>query len=58
MVFALGPITYADLDAPPCQAAYAALADFGKRLDPELLHLLPAQYGPRPPGLKAVVEGA
>jgi hypothetical protein len=40
-VFALGPITYADVDAPPCKAAYATLADFGKRLDPELLHLLP-----------------
>jgi hypothetical protein len=55
-VFALGPITYADVDAPPCKAAYAVLADFGKRLDPEL-HLLPAQYGPLPPGLKTVVEG-
>jgi hypothetical protein len=29
-VFALGPITYAesDVDAPPCKAAYAALADY------------------------------
>ena len=57
-VFALGPITYAEVDAGPCKAAYAALAGFGKRLDPELIHLLPAQYGrPLPPGLKTVVEG-
>ena len=56
-VFALGPITYAEVDAGPCKAAYAALADFGKRLDPELIHLLPAQYGTLPPGLKTVVEG-
>ncbi len=57
-VFALVPITYENVDAPPCKAAYAALADFGKRLDPDLLHLLdPAPNGPLPPVLITLVEG-